>query len=92
MRETMLILHLIGLAMGLGTSFAHVFLGNTLSKLKQRFKPNGNRGYRLVVRFWRLSYNSFLANHYDFTAANFKINFICDLGYFNRSHQLRCEK
>lgn len=33
MRETMLILHLIGLAMGLGTSFAHVFLGNTLSKL-----------------------------------------------------------
>ena len=33
MRETMLILHLIGLAMGLGTSFAHVFFGNTLSKL-----------------------------------------------------------
>ena len=34
MRETMLILHLIGLAMGLGTSFAHAFLGNTLSKLE----------------------------------------------------------
>ena len=34
MRETMIILHLIGLAMGLGTSFAHAFLGNTLSKLE----------------------------------------------------------
>ena len=33
MRDTMLILHLIGLAMGLGTSFAHAFLANTLSKL-----------------------------------------------------------
>ena len=30
----MLILHLIGLAMGLGTSFAHAFLANTLSKLE----------------------------------------------------------
>ena len=30
----MLILHFIGLAMGLGTSFAHAFLGNTLSKLE----------------------------------------------------------
>ena len=34
MRDTMLILHLIGLAMGLGTSFAHAFLANTLSKLE----------------------------------------------------------
>lgn len=33
MKETMLILHFIGLAMGVGTSFAHMFLGNTLSKL-----------------------------------------------------------
>lgn len=33
MRETMLILHLLGLAMGLGTSFAHAFFGNMLSKL-----------------------------------------------------------
>ena len=32
----MLILHLIGLAMGLGTSFAHAFLANTLSKLEPR--------------------------------------------------------
>ena len=29
----MLILHLLGLAMGLGTSFAHGFFGNMLSKL-----------------------------------------------------------
>ena len=33
MKETMLIIHLIGLAMGLGTSFAHAFFGNTLAKL-----------------------------------------------------------
>ena len=33
MKETMLILHFIGLAMGVGTSFAHMFLGHTLSKL-----------------------------------------------------------
>lgn len=35
MRDTMLILHFIGLAMGLGTSFAHAFLGKTVSKLEQ---------------------------------------------------------
>jgi uncharacterized membrane protein len=33
MRETMLILHFIGLAMGLGTSFAHAFLGIATSKM-----------------------------------------------------------
>ena len=33
MKDTMLIFHLIGLAMGLGTSFAHAFFGNTLAKL-----------------------------------------------------------
>lgn len=33
MKETMLILHFIGLAMGVGTSFAHMFLGQALSKL-----------------------------------------------------------
>lgn len=33
MRETMLILHFLGLAMGLGTGFAHAFLGNTVSKM-----------------------------------------------------------
>ena len=31
----MLVLHFIGLTMGLGTSFAHAFLGNTLSKLER---------------------------------------------------------
>jgi uncharacterized membrane protein len=35
MRETMLILHFIGLAMGLGVSFTHAFLGPTLSKLNK---------------------------------------------------------
>lgn len=30
----MLILHFIGLAMGLGTSFAHAFLGKAMSKLE----------------------------------------------------------
>src|SRR5688572_26971371 len=33
MREVMLILHFIGLTMGLGTSFAHVFLGIATSKM-----------------------------------------------------------
>ena len=33
MREPMLILHFIGLAMGLGTTFAHAFLGMAVSKM-----------------------------------------------------------
>jgi uncharacterized membrane protein len=33
MRETMLILHFIGLSMGLGTSFAHAFLGIATAKM-----------------------------------------------------------
>ncbi len=33
MREVMLILHFIGLTMGLGTSFAHAFLGIITSKM-----------------------------------------------------------
>jgi uncharacterized membrane protein len=33
MRETMLILHFIGLAMGLGTGFAHAFLGAAAAKM-----------------------------------------------------------
>jgi uncharacterized membrane protein len=33
MRETMLILHFIGLTMGLGTSFAHAFLGIRTPKM-----------------------------------------------------------
>lgn len=33
MREAMLILHFIGLAMGLGTSFAHAFLAIATSKM-----------------------------------------------------------
>ena len=33
MREAMLILHFIGLTMGLGTSFAHAFLGIAVSKM-----------------------------------------------------------
>ena len=35
MRDIMLIIHFIGLAMGVGTSFAHAFLGKTLSKLER---------------------------------------------------------
>ena len=35
MRDVMLILHFIGLAMGVGTSFAHAFLGKTISKLER---------------------------------------------------------
>ncbi len=34
MKDIMLILHFIGLSMGLGTSFAHAFLGKTVSKLE----------------------------------------------------------
>lgn len=34
MREIMLILHFIGLALGLGTSFGHMFLGITASKME----------------------------------------------------------
>lgn len=33
MRELMLILHFIGLTMGLGTGFAHAFLGAAVSKM-----------------------------------------------------------
>lgn len=33
MREVMLIIHFIGLTMGLGTSFAHAFLGIATSKM-----------------------------------------------------------
>ena len=33
MREPMLILHFIGLAMGLGASFANLFLGSVMAKL-----------------------------------------------------------
>ncbi|WPR76245.1 hypothetical protein [Algoriphagus sp. NG3] len=33
MRDIMLVIHLIGLVMGLGTSFAHAFLGKAISKL-----------------------------------------------------------
>lgn len=33
MRDVMLILHFIGLTMGLGTSFAHAFLGMATSKM-----------------------------------------------------------
>ena len=33
MRETMLIIHFLGLAMGLGTSFAFMFLGIAGSKM-----------------------------------------------------------
>ena len=34
MREVMLILHFIGLTMGLGTGFAHAFLGIVISKMQ----------------------------------------------------------
>ena len=34
MRETMLIFHFIGLAMGLGTGFAHAFLGSVTTKMQ----------------------------------------------------------
>ena len=44
MREFMLILHFIGLAMGLGTGFAHAFLGTTAAKMSPgeavKFKMN----------------------------------------------------
>jgi uncharacterized membrane protein len=35
MREIMLIVHFIGLTMGLGTSFAHAFLDKLISKLEK---------------------------------------------------------
>jgi hypothetical protein len=35
MREVMLILHFLGLTMGLGTGFAHAFLGSVTSKMSQ---------------------------------------------------------
>lgn len=35
MRETMLILHFLGLTMGLGTSFAHAFLSIATSKMQE---------------------------------------------------------
>lgn len=35
MRDTMLIIHFIGLAMGLGTSFANMFIGMASAKMEQ---------------------------------------------------------
>lgn len=35
MRETMLIFHFIGLSMGLGTGFAHAFLGSITKKMSK---------------------------------------------------------
>lgn len=60
MRETMLILHFIGLSMGLGTSFAHAFLGIATAKMSPdeatRFRVHslvlstmGNVGIALLV-------------------------------------------
>ena len=46
MRETMLILHFIGLAMGLGTGFVHAFLGKTLSKMDR----NEAEKFRLQIK------------------------------------------
>lgn len=44
MRDVMLILHFIGLAMGIGTGFAHAFLGSVTSKMSAeeaiKFKVN----------------------------------------------------
>jgi hypothetical protein len=40
MRELMLIIHFIGLAMALGTGFANLFLGITASKLEPAEKGN----------------------------------------------------
>jgi putative copper export protein len=36
MREIMLILHFIGLAMGLGTGFAHAFMDKMISKMQKK--------------------------------------------------------
>lgn len=60
MREIVLIIHFIGLAMGLGTSFAYMFLGMAASKMETenriRFMLNtaslskmGHIGYVLLV-------------------------------------------
>lgn len=44
MRDIMLILHLIGVAMGIGTSFAHAFLGKAISKMdKSEAKKFGHQ-------------------------------------------------
>ncbi len=60
MRDTMLIIHFIGLAMGLGTAFAHAFLGSATSKMSNeeviKFNLNtsalsrmGNIGMLLLI-------------------------------------------
>jgi uncharacterized membrane protein len=48
MREVMLILHFIGLAMGLGTSFAHAFLGSVTAKMSAD-EANRFRVHSLVL-------------------------------------------
>lgn len=40
MREIMLIIHFIGLAMGIGTSFAFMFLGIASSKMEEKESQN----------------------------------------------------
>jgi hypothetical protein len=73
MRETMLILHFIGLSMGLGTSFAHAFLGMATSKMSPdevvKFRVHslvlsnmGKCGYCIVGCFRIVFNNSFLVS------------------------------
>ncbi len=49
MREAMLIVHFIGLAMGIGTSFAFLFLGIASSKMEQ------NEGQKFTLNTFALA-------------------------------------
>ncbi len=49
MREAMLIIHFIGLAMGVGTSFAFLFLGIASSKMEK------NEGQKFILNSFALS-------------------------------------
>lgn len=50
MRELFLILHLLGMALGVGVSFAHLFLGRARSRMtKEDAQKDALRGLSLVI-------------------------------------------
>lgn len=58
MRTTMLIIHFIGLAMGLGTSFAHAFIGFAASKWNRKRLTNSKHLHQLLAK-WKYRTNPF---------------------------------
>ena len=57
MREVMLIFHFIGLAMGMGTGFAHAFLGKASAKMP----PDAERQFKKMKTMGKITLITSLA-------------------------------